>query len=133
MQQLIGISYALAESRKVLADHPESDVLEGHRQAVLAVAKGLRHLIGGLRPLGLEELGLEVALKSYTEQLKEQRDLNIETDIRTSGYTFPAPVALCLFRTAQEALRNTLKHADAGHVSLVFAARGQHHSPRHSR
>ncbi len=120
VQQLIGISYGLAESQKALGDaHPQRQVLGGHRKAVLEVASQLRHLIGGLRPSGLEELGLEVALKNYLEQLRrEQHATEIDANIHTQKHTFPAPVALCLFRTAQEALRNTFKHAEASRVEV---------------
>lgn len=120
VQQLIGISYGLAESQKALGNtHPQRQILESHRKTVLEVARGLRHLISGLRPSGLEELGLEVALKNYIEQLRqEQHATKIDADIHTQKHTFSAPVALCLFRTAQEALRNTFKHAKANRVEV---------------
>ncbi len=120
VQQLIGISYGLAESQKGLGStHPEYETLGAHRKAVLGVSKELRHLIGGLRPSGLEELGLEVTLKHYLTQLQDEKPgVVIGADIHTNGYTFPAPIALCLFRTAQEALRNVFKHARASRVEV---------------
>ncbi len=125
VQQLIGISYGLAESQKGLGSaHPEYETLGAHRKAVLGVSKELRHLIGGLRPSGLEELGLEVTLRNYLTQLRgEKHGVDIDADIQTDGRTVSAPVALCLFRTAQEALRNVFKHARARRAEVSLQLR----------
>ncbi len=42
----------------------------------------------------------------------------IELDLDKGKVELPEPVATCIFRVAQEALRNALKHAQARHIWL---------------
>jgi two-component system sensor histidine kinase DegS len=85
------------------------------------VVTQLRRLIGELRPAGLEELGLTAALEGYVAHLQREGGPDvpkIRLNLDASGPALAEPVAICLFRVAQEGLRNTLKHARAGQVTL---------------
>ncbi len=135
VQQLIGISYQLVESRrKICAETPNDPQqredlavnIDTARDEVLSVSTELRGLIGELRPAGLEEFGLTTALEGYVARLQREggRTLpNIHMDLAKIGPSLPIPIALCLFRTAQEALRNALKHAHACHITLRLRQR----------
>lgn len=130
VQWLVGISYQLADGRRRACDRRRPDVqrveevcsaLEDIRQEVLGVGARLRQLIGELRPAGLEELGLTTALEGYVAHLEREGGPEmpeIELDLDDSGTALPEPVALCLFRVAQEALRNSLKHARPTRILL---------------
>jgi signal transduction histidine kinase len=130
VQQLIGISYQLAESRRRAGNGGDIDAresqelganLETIRQGLLDVVKQLRGLVSELRPAGLEELGLTTALEGYVARLRREMGLempNILLDLNGSGDALPDPVAICLFRVAQEALRNALQHAGAENIAL---------------
>lgn len=128
VQQLLGVSYQLVAShRKLCADGDQRQReelaldLDNVRQEVLAVSRQLRSLIGELRPAGLEEFGLTTALEGYIARLRREGVENmpeIRTDLAKIGPTLPTPIALCLFRTAQEAMRNALKHAQAQSILL---------------
>lgn len=132
VQQLIGISYQLAESRQKASnaqranarnDGELSAVLESIRQGLLEVVTQLRGLISELRPAGLEELGLTTALEGYVARLRREGESDmprIQLDLDESGVELPDPIAICLFRVAQEALRNILRHARAQNVFLEF-------------
>lgn len=132
VQQLLGISYQLlvnlrqqttnggdkyAERNSILAF-----TLETAQQAILDVVRQLRQLIGELRPAGLEELGLAIALEGYVTRLKREGQRlgmpMIELDLDPDITSLPDTVAICLFCTAQESLRNALKHAGARKVKL---------------
>jgi signal transduction histidine kinase len=137
VQQLIGISYQLAASHRRTLSHgsAESDdiealleTLETTRQEVLDVATQLRGMIGELRPPGLEELGLAAALHGYVSRLRREYGdgaPEIELDLNDGSAPIPIPVALCLFRVAQEGMRNALKHAGASHVTLRLSPQGE--------
>ena len=137
VQQLIGISYQLAGSHRRALSHESSqaddteallETLETTRQEVLDVATQLRAMIGELRPPGLEELGLSAALHGYVSRLRrEYGDAvpEIELDLNGGAMPMPIPVALCLFRVAQEGMRNALKHAGASHVTLRLSSQGE--------
>jgi len=82
-----------------------------------------RRIVNDLRPLLLEELGLVAALQALAAQF--ERRSGIATTVETPGRALaddavPAPIAICLYRVAQEALNNVVKHAGATrvHVSL---------------
>jgi signal transduction histidine kinase len=130
VQQLIGISYQLAEERRRAASGSESgftqrpeevaSTLEAIRQEMLGVVTQLRGMISELRPAGLEELGLTTALEGYVAHLRRDggQAVEIHLDMDDSEIVVQESISICLFRVAQEALRNALKHACAKHVTV---------------
>ena len=73
-----------------------------------------------LHPANLEHLGLVASLGSLCKELEDQHGLSIEyVHDRVPG-KIAADVALCLFRIAQEALRNVDKHSGVrrAHIEL---------------
>jgi two-component system sensor histidine kinase ComP len=126
LQQLLGISYQLVESRRVASNglapgEKLAPALEASRQEILGVVGQLRRLIGELRPAGLKELGLSAALEGYAARLERKGGPGapqIHLDLDGSGTGLEEAVAICLFRVAQEGLRNALRHAGAGHIYL---------------
>ena len=77
----------------------------------------LRRLIDELRPAVLHALGLEDALRTLGENAAADGNLEVEINISLAG-DLPANVEHALYRTAQEALTNVVKHADASRVEL---------------
>jgi signal transduction histidine kinase len=130
VQQLIGISYQIAEGRRrvdngsdpSVAQRPEemASTLEVIRRGVLGVVTQLRGMISELRPAGLEELGLTTALEGYVAHLRRDggAEAEIHLNLDESEVVVQDPIAICLFRVAQEALRNALKHASAKHITV---------------
>jgi PAS domain S-box-containing protein len=117
LQLLIGISYQLGRRLTVQQD----DELRAVRQSVLEVVGQLRALLGELRPAGLEELGLTAALEGYAARLQREagpQAPEIVIDLDPTGTDMPLPVARCLFRVAQEGLRNALHHARPQRIDL---------------
>lgn len=135
VQQLLGITYRLVESRRSICDHLPNDsnqrtdlafALDTTREEVLSVTRQLRGLIGELRPAGLEEFGLTTALEGYVARLQRETAATIpkiHLDLAKIGPTLPMPIALCLFRTAQESLRNAIKHARAQQITVRLRLR----------
>lgn len=123
LQRLLGLSYrVVALRRQVSLGEPlDPQSLETVRTHLLDIVSQLRQMISGLYPAGLEELGLFAALDGYIARLKRTHtnDLPVIDYDLTGDETFlPDDVAICLFRVAQEAMCNTLKHAKATHVTL---------------
>ena len=84
---------------------------------------GLQRLSLDLRPPGLDELGLPQALDWYIQILSKESGLPIKIEVKGLSQRRPAPVVETeLFRIAQEALSNILKHAQAtsARVKLSF-------------
>ncbi len=130
VQQLLGISRLLesmkgnrkdGRSPRVLT--VEGLTLEDLRREILKVVRQLREMSGELRPAWLRELGLTAALRSEIERRRGVDEVgmpHVELDLDESGTALPEPVAICLFRVAQEALRNTAQHAEAHRIALCL-------------
>jgi signal transduction histidine kinase len=81
----------------------------------------LRELIFELRPASLEDEGLAATLRKHVDMLRRVHGRAVE--LRISGAAAPAPDDADVFRIAQEALTNALRHADAERIELRLAAR----------
>lgn len=77
----------------------------------------LRRLIGDLRPSHLDDLGLGSALRWYGNEIEERTSLKVRV-IAPSGFLsmFPKTTTMTLFRIAQEAFTNVVKHAEAKNI-----------------
>jgi len=89
-------------------------------QAV-AIGAELRRLSHDLHPATVDQLGLEKAIRTLCDDLAQTRRLDIHVDVRNVPHPLPDDVALCLYRIAQEALQNVVRHsgASSAKVSLV--------------
>ena len=77
-----------------------------------------RRVIGGLRPLVLEDFGLSTAVRAHLQQLQTQLGWQAEFLTRLRTPRLPVPVEVGLYRIAQEALNNAAKHAKAAKVRV---------------
>lgn len=87
-----------------------------HQLAAGALAE-MRGLIVALRPEALERDGLIGALRKQVEALEAQHHLSVDQNLGAEPDA-PVEVKEALYRIAQEALRNTVKHARARNVEL---------------
>ena len=85
-----------------------------------------RRLIGGLRPPALDELGVVGALTTFLDDHFAQSDVAAEFR-HDVGSERPAPlVESTIFRIAQEALTNVVRHAQAKHVRIDLRREEEH-------
>lgn len=83
--------------------------------------KELRRIIGGLRPVPFEKLGLVGALQYHLDALRHAT--GVETDLRVEGDAHLAPeVDEALYFIVREALNNIQKYAQARHVVVRLAS-----------
>lgn len=73
-----------------------------------------------LHPSVLQDLGLQEALQTEAEYFTRDHGLPVATDLQTLPRPVPLPVAIGLFRIAQEALRNVARHSEANHVRITL-------------
>jgi signal transduction histidine kinase len=79
----------------------------------------LRRLIDDLRPSHLDDFGLPAALRWYAGEVENRSGLNIRVKAPKGPCELPLQIKTALFRIAQEALTNVVKHAEARHVWIT--------------
>ncbi|MCK6573821.1 PAS domain-containing protein [Myxococcota bacterium] len=97
-----------------------ASVAELLERVVLAV----RRIATELRPPLLDALGLAPALRWLARDMGRRSGLTIELAVGVPEPAVKGPEALALFRIAQEALANTVRHARATHVDIALVVAG---------
>ena len=80
----------------------------------------MRALIFELRPESLATEGLRAALTKMADALRARHHLAVELDLGEEP-TIPLPLKEALYRIAQEATNNTVKHARAQRIAIELA------------
>jgi signal transduction histidine kinase len=85
--------------------------------------ENLRAIITDLRPAALDELGLVPALTSLAQRTAGRAGLAVRTELpdTEAESRLPDTVETTVYRIAQEALTNVVKHANATSVTLALA------------
>ena len=117
-QQLFGVVLA-AESACELLERggAAGEQLERVQALARAAMEELRSVVFELRPASLEAEGLGQVLRKHVEVLRHVTGREIELRVASPPSLGPAAAGQ-VFRIAQEALQNALRHADAGRIEV---------------
>ncbi len=128
-QQIAGLAIALSSlKRRVTASSADTALLGDitHlQQRTNTLAEHVRHLSHDLHPGVLQHAGLEAALSSFVADLQRHHKLDVTCEADGDFTTLDRDVALCLYRVAQEALRNVVTHADASRATVRLQRVGE--------
>lgn len=116
-QSLFSTMYE-AQAAAITAEDPAArSALQQIEKRSAEALQEMRALIHALRPKSLERDGLESTLRDHVEALRRAHGTPI--DIRISGgRPLPLETELAVFRIAQEALHNSLRHAPGAAISV---------------
>jgi two-component system NarL family sensor kinase len=120
-QMLAAMAMELDAARKILENDPEAAsarILTAGQMAADAISD-LRRLSHLLRSPMLETLGLGPALEELARQVAEQSGLRIDVAARPVEER-DRTAQTVLYRCAQEALTNTVRHANASRVAITL-------------
>ena len=125
-QQIAAVSLATGSlKRHIPAERPEAraqaDAIHGK---LVSLAEAVRRMSHELHPAVLQYSGLEPAMRSYCEEFGALTGLEIALEIEGSFEGLAPDAALCLFRVAQEALRNVIKHAKVKQAKVELRRAG---------
>jgi signal transduction histidine kinase len=124
-QALYGIGLGARTARALLDEDPSraADPLDYVLSLTAAGLAEMRALIFELRPESLASEGLVAALERQATLLRARHNLDVRTELCAEP-----PLSLdqkeALYRVAQEAAHNVVKHARAGEVALRLNAHG---------
>jgi two-component system, chemotaxis family, CheB/CheR fusion protein len=110
-QELVGVGMEIVALEKVSPDSGLSDRLAEVEKKIMVVAEDLHRASRQLHPAIVEELGLEPALRQECDSFRQVHGMPADLVATKVPAILPYDVALCLYRIAQEALRNVQKHA----------------------
>ena len=111
---------------RINLDHHESPSivgsgLQGIRTEVHELASDLHGLSRELYSSTVQHLGLSRALRNWCTQMAAQHHLAIEF-IEDGHDGLPRDASMCLYRVAQEALKNAVKHGRAQQVTVELTS-----------
>jgi signal transduction histidine kinase len=119
-QRVASLSIGLSRAQRHIADesNPSRQALSALEQQTTKLSADLRHLSHELHPRALEHLGLLEALRERCDDFTQDRGIAVRLDVSDSWPHVSDALALCLYRVAQEALRNVAIHARARQVTV---------------
>jgi PAS domain S-box-containing protein len=83
--------------------------------------RAIRELMADMRPPVLDDYGLAAALRWYGKQFAQRTGLQVSVAAEPEEPRLPGEKEISLFRLVQEALTNTVKHANAQSVRIALA------------
>jgi len=90
------------------------------KDELIRVSKDVHNISRQLHPTILDDLGLVRAIESECSMLMKREDIEIAFQSADAPPVIPKDVSLCLYRIAQEGLRNIIRHARAGDAEIIL-------------
>lgn len=120
-QQMTGLRLKLEHIKSMCDDQPICDQIDHAQAHARKIDEEVSFIAFELRPSALDDLGLREAVRNFVKEWS--RNYNIPADFHTSKSRkkrLAPEIETNLYRIAQEALNNTLKHARAKNVVVLL-------------
>ncbi len=126
-QHLVAAAFSAGMLQRKLEDEraPEAREAAGIVTMIDESITQARDLAKGLYPVPLEEEGLETALRGMATHAAARTGMACSVTTEGPPSRLPKETAIHLYRIAQEALNNAVKHAGASRVEIGFRPAGQ--------
>jgi signal transduction histidine kinase len=102
------------------------DMLGQALHTTRAGLSGARRALQALRASPLEEVGLAVAVGNLARSAAARANLTLELDVPPRLDHVPPDIAQCVYRVAEEALANVVRHAKARQLVVALACANDH-------
>ena len=118
-QFLTALSLNLATLKNLVPREPKTrDLINDLQSQTRDMAQGIYRLVHDLRPAQLDDLGLVPALQYLAEEEQKRAGLQVDLQILGERQRLDPLVETVLFRVAQEALTNVIRHAQCEQANL---------------
>lgn len=118
---LVAMRMDIAQLRKRAGNEQDADLKARWARVEQALVDGVElksRVIEELRPTLLDNMGLFSALRWMASERAEQARLNLQMEGMDEDVDMPPETAIAVFRTAQEAIANIIRHATARRITL---------------
>jgi signal transduction histidine kinase len=118
IQELIALKQRVQLARKASGETKTATVLEELESLTEATIENVRRMTRALRPIYLEDLGLMTALEMLTRETNQVDGLQVDFERNGQERRLNREAELALYRIAQQALGNVVRHAGARQATL---------------
>jgi signal transduction histidine kinase len=118
IQAVVALKQRVQLAQRSIKDEAGKESLQELETLAEQTVQNLRRLTRALRPIYLEDLGLVTALDMLARETNQNSGLVVNFAKRGQERRLPREVELSLYRIAQEALTNVVKHAKATSADL---------------
>jgi signal transduction histidine kinase len=125
MQEMLAVTMMLGTAkRKVGNDADAKAAIDKVQERVIKVGTDIRRVSHALHPPILQEAGLPQALHAYCEEFSATSGIPVSCEADERARDLSRGAALALFRIAQEALGNAVKHGAAKRIAVRLQRSG---------
>ncbi len=114
--------YLKVENMRGAKEDSTSKMIDDAQQMIRNQMAALRDYIFEVRPPSLDQVGLAPTLKAMVDRTSATAAIGGHFKDDSGGRRLPETIETIVYRTAQEALRNTVKHSRAKNVWVTLAA-----------
>jgi two-component system sensor histidine kinase UhpB len=119
--------------RALQSSHDEIQGLSGRlieaqdaQERAATLTQSVRNLSHDLHPQVLRRAGLVDALRAHCAEIERRHTLALNVEVQGDRRSLPSAVTLCLYRVAQETLRNVVRHSGARHADIRLVCDDTH-------
>jgi len=121
-QRLAVLAIEAGRAELAATGTPQAETLRSVSDGLATLSEDIHTLAYQLHPSVLDELGLAEALRTECERRERQSPVVLSMDLEPGSAAVGRDAELCLYRVAQEALSNVIRHAGARSASVVLKA-----------
>jgi signal transduction histidine kinase len=118
------LSLELEQLRQIVGPRDLRRHFRNVQDRVLEISTDIHRLSHKLHPSKLDHLGLPTAVKGLCRDFDAAGKIKVKFHQEGDLAKLPKDVKLCMFRIAQEALRNCARHSEAGSACVVLVKSG---------
>jgi two-component system sensor histidine kinase UhpB len=118
IQAVIALKQRVQLAQKSVKDQSGRQSLQELETLAEQTIENLRRLTRALRPIYLEDLGLVTALEMLARETSQNNQLVVDFQKTGQERRLSPEVELALYRVAQEALNNVIRHSQTKHADL---------------
>jgi PAS domain S-box-containing protein len=122
-QRLAVLAIDVGRAELAAPDGAQAETMRAVREGLARLSEDIHSLAYQLHPSVLEELGLADALRTEFERTGRRGRVELSVELDPLLPAVGRDAALCLFRVAQEALNNVIRHAGARAARVALRQR----------